>query len=115
MTKKMVYCTQCGHLMEDGDLFCSKCGSKKPSRAKDNIMEIFDEKSIIEHYFYKFYTYDDIVKLLEIHHQIRMSTRTLERKLQSYGLQKRRNNVTEDQLRQLIEREIQGPGSLRGH
>ena len=59
--------------------------------------------------------YDDIVKLLEIHHQIRMNTRTLKRKLQSYGLQKRRNNVTKDQLRQLIEREIQGPGSLRGH
>ena len=44
-----------------------------------------------------------------------MTTRTLKRKLKSYGLQKRNNDVTEDVLRQLIEREIQGPGSLRGY
>jgi len=44
-----------------------------------------------------------------------MSTRTLKRKLKTYDLQKRRNDTPEEVIRQLIERETQGPGALRGY
>ena len=44
-----------------------------------------------------------------------MSVRTLKRRLQSYNLVKRKNSVNEDLIRNVIRREMQGPGQLAGY
>lgn len=53
--------------------------------------------------------------MLQVHHGISMSVRTLKRRLQSYNLVKRKINVDEDLVRNIIRREMQGPGQLAGY
>ena len=44
-----------------------------------------------------------------------MSIRTLKRRLQSFGLQRTPYNITEESLRQIISREIEGSASTKGY
>ena len=48
-------------------------------------------------------------------HGINVSVRTLKRRLKSYGLCKRRIQVWENEVRNIIESEIRGPSSMRGY
>ena len=51
-----------------------------------------------------------------LYHNINISKRTLERKLSYYGFRKREfTNVTINELKNVIESEIQGPASMRGY
>lgn len=52
---------------------------------------------------------------MEIHHGIKMSKRTLKRRLKLYGLSRRDSNITVQGLRAIIENEISGPGVLKGY
>ena len=53
---------------------------------------------------------------LRLYHNINISKRTLERKLSYYGFQRREfSNVTINELKNVIESEIQGPASMRGY
>ena len=54
-----------------------------------------DEKEIISYYFKKGYKW-------RLHHNIEISIRTLKRPLQTYGLQRKICNITEDSLKQII-------------
>ena len=56
-----------------------------------------------------------ILLLLEKNHDIKMSIRTLKRRLQNYGLKKKNPAVTEDQVQRIIESEINGPSSHCGY
>ena len=77
-----------------------------------------EEREIIEFYFHKGFQYKHIVLMLDKHHGVTMNVRTLQRRLQDYGLS-RRQPLDDDQLehaRSLISREIEsGPGSLHGY
>ncbi len=53
------------------------------------------EKEIIEYYFHRGFQYKNIVLLLEKYHGIRLSERTLKRKLKDFGL-KRHEPVDEN-------------------
>ena len=53
--------------------------------------------------------------MLQVYHGITMSVRTLKRRLQSYILVKRKNSVNEALIRNVIRREMQGPGQLAGY
>ena len=44
-----------------------------------------------------------------------MSTRTLKRRLQRFGLKRRDTNVSESVVRRIIEQELQDPASVRGY
>lgn len=70
---------------------------------------------MIEKYFHLGYNYKTITDLLQVHHGISMSVRTLKRRLQSYNLVKRKINVDEDLVRNIIRSEMQGPGQLAGY
>ena len=76
------------------------------------------EREIIEHYFHRGYEYKSIVLLLAKYHDIRLSERTLKRKLKDFGL-KRREHVDENleiRVRNIITEELSaGPDRLNGY
>ena len=65
--------------------------------------------------FHLGYDYKTITNMLQVYHGITMSVRTLKRRLQSYILVKRKNSVNEALIRNVIRREMQGPGQLAGY
>ena len=52
---------------------------------------------------------------MEIYHDIKISKRTLKRRLRQYGLNRSTNNISVAALRQILEMEIQGAGALKGY
>jgi uncharacterized membrane protein len=74
-----------------------------------------EERNYIEYYFHLGYKYEDIVKLLGIYHGVSMTVRTLKRKLQKYNLKKKNVNTDEQELRTIIQQEIEGAGRLAGY
>ena len=76
------------------------------------------EREIIEHYFHRGYEYESIVLLLAKCHDIRLSERTLKRKLKDFGL-KRREHVDENleiRVRNIITEELSAaPDRLNGY
>lgn len=76
------------------------------------------EREVIEYYFYRGFEYKNIVQFLEKYHNIRLSERTLKRKLKDFGL-KRRELVDEDverRARDVIMEELSaGPDRLNGY
>ena len=52
---------------------------------------------------------------LKLRHNIEISIHTLKRRLQNFGLQRIACNVTEESLRQIISKEIEGSASTKGY
>ena len=50
-----------------------------------------------------------------LHHNIEISIHTLKRQLQKYDLQRKVCNITEDSLKQIISREIEGSAAAKGY
>ena len=69
------------------------------------------ENVAIEKYFHLGYNYD----LLQVYHSITMSVCTLKRRLQSYNLVKRKINIDEDLVWNVIRSEMQGQGQLASY
>ena len=78
-------------------------------------LKMADEEELIKQYFQRGYENKFIVDLLSCQHGIHMSLSTLKRRLQDYGLSRRGESIDENQLRELIQNEIPGPGQLRGY
>lgn len=74
-----------------------------------------EQRNYIEYYFHLGYKYEDIVNLLNIYHGISMSVRTLKRRLLKYDLKKKNVNINEQELRNIIQKEIEGIGQLSGY
>ena len=74
-----------------------------------------NERVFIEKYFHRGYENKVIIDFLSCYHNIHMSLATLKRRLQSYGLGRRKQNIDDDALKDLIQREMSGPGQLRGY
>ena len=72
-------------------------------------------EDIIRGYFQKNYSYKTILKLLEKYHGIKISRSTLLNRLKEYGLQRRRNVVDRDRVRQCIVQEVDGSGRNLGY
>ena len=96
-------------------LFCNFCGCKVCNNYNEHPPSTDDEKEMISYYFKKGYKYTAIVLFLRLHHNIEISIRTLKRRLQTYGLQRKICNITEDSLKQIISREIEGSAAVRGY
>lgn len=76
------------------------------------------ERNFIEHYFHKGLNNNEIILMLEKYHGIEISTRTLRRRLQDYGLKhhQRLDDHDLEYVKTVIEREIaNGPDSLNGY
>ncbi len=72
-------------------------------------------EDIIRGYFKKNYSYKTILKLLEKYHGIKISRSTLLNRLKEYGLQRRRNVVDRDRVRQCTVQEVDGSGGNLGY
>ncbi|XP_067037606.1 uncharacterized protein [Acropora muricata] len=105
------FCSSCGENLGQYALanYCPKCGTKV--HAEFNVTE----NVAIEKYFHLGYDYKTITDLLLVHHGITMSVRTLKRRLKSNNLGKKKINVDEDLVRNIIRSEMQGPGQLAGY
>ena len=69
----------------------------------------------IRYYFGKNYQYKTILHFLEKFHDIKISKRTLLNKLKEFGLSRRSYNANEEQVRECIQRELDGSGQLLGY
>lgn len=76
---------------------------------------MFAEKKIIHHYFHRGFSYDVILDFLSKHHGISISLRTLKRRLQEYGLNKRNSGVDEETVRNLVRSEMANAGEQSGY
>ena len=113
-----MFCDNCGyHLGEIIGLFCEECGTSLFPRnltETELLSQNNNEQEIIEKYFNDGYDYNMINTILAKRHRINMSLRTLKRRLQVYGL-KRNQNVSNEALKEIMRREVQGSSSRLGY
>ena len=108
-----MFCYRCGNQLQQDNLYCSQCGTLKIHVV--NTDDLCTEKEIIDYYFTKGLRYVSILLFIKLYHNIDISLRTLKRRLSDYGLRKRNEETSGDQVKQIITNEVQGPSSLRGY
>ena len=74
-----------------------------------------DEEGLIRYYFFRGFEYEEILMFLEKHHDVKMSIRTLKRRIKSYGLRRRQPDYDLDSVHAAIQDLIDGPGSMQGY
>ena len=104
-----MHCAQCGINIAVEDHYCFACGTRKLVN-----YDLRDENDFIEYYFKRGFKYESILVQLNNHHKLKMSLRTLKRRLKVLGLNKSHVNASAAVIKQIIEREIEGPSMLRG-
>ena len=107
-----MYCRSCGSHQAIDTNVCGVCGTRK--RHSDVQSETNQEELIKSHFLYGF-GYRTICMFLEKFHGITISLRTLKRPLADHRLNKIRSDKSDARLQELIEREVNGPSSLKGY
>ena len=104
-----MFCSSCAENCPLEAKYCHKCGHRLQQNATEAIASV-DE--LIKRYFYCGYPYQAIVGLLEKHDRVRIHARTLKRELKDLGLKRKAGNHDKDTVRELVNQEMQGAGSL---
>ena len=78
-----MHCAQCGINIAVEDHYCFAYGARKLASYDQR-----DENDFIEYYFKRGFRYESILVQLDIHHEIKMSLRTLKKRLKVLGLNK---------------------------
>ena len=107
-----MFCYQCGSAILESHLFCGLCWTRKRGL---QLTDLDSERDIIEYYFRRGFCYESILMFLQVNHNVKMSLRTLKRRLHDYDLKKSGDDINEPQIRQILEDEIQGPFSQLGY
>ena len=76
-------------------------------------LDLRDDNDFIEYYFKRSFRYESI--LVDVHHKIKMSLRTLKRRVKVLGLNKSHATASAAVIKQIIEREIEEPSMLRDY
>ena len=105
-----MHCAQCGINIAVEDHYCFACGARKLVN-----YGLIDENDFIEYHFKRGFRYELILVQLDIHHKIKMSLPTLKRRLKVLGLNISHATASAAVIKQIIEREIEGPSMLRGY
>ena len=105
-----MHCAQCGINIAVEDHYCFACGARKLVN-----YGLIDENDFIEYHFKRGFRYELILVQLDIHHKIKMSLPTLKRRLKVLGLNKSHATASAAVIKQIIEKEIEGPSMLRGY
>ena len=107
-----MYCHSCGSHQATGTSFCGVCDTRK--RHSDVQLETNQEELIKSCFLYGF-DYQTICMFLEKFHGITISLRTLKRRLADHRLNKIGSDISDASLQVIIEREVNGPSSLKGY
>ena len=78
-------------------------------------MDSKEVRRLIEHSFHHGFQNQVIVDFLNNRYAVTMSPSTLKRRLRDYGLSRRIMDVSDHEVREIVQREISGPGELRGY
>ena len=106
-----MYCHSCGSHQATDTNFCGVCGTRK--RHSDVQVET-NQEELIKSYFLYGFDYQTICIFLETFHGIRISLPTLKR-LADLRLNKIGSDISDASLQVIIESEVNGPSSLKGH
>ena len=107
-----MHCHSCGSQQATNTNFCGVCGTRK--RHSDVHSETNQQEFIKSYFFYGF-DYQTICMFFEKFHGITISLRTLKRRLADHRLNKIGNNISDASFQVIIEREVNGPSSLKGY
>ncbi len=99
-----------GEQLEDWYRFCVFCGAITATT-----VENVAEEDLIRDYFSKGFTYEEIRLFLEVKHDIKLSLRTLKKRLSDMGLKRKNVTYSIDSVRDRIKKEIDGPGCSGGY
>ena len=78
--------------------------------------EVFKtEREIISHYFHLGYKNEVIREFLQNYYDITLSLRKLKRRLGDFGLRRNGNDIDRDQLRDIIEQQLNGSSRSLGY
>ena len=105
-----MHCAQCDIYIAVEDHYCFACGARKLVN-----YDLRAESDFIEFYFKSGFRCELILVQLDIYHKIKMSLRTLKRCLKVLGLNRSHATSSAAVIKQIIEREIEGPSMLRGY
>ena len=105
-------CHSCGSQQATGTNFCGVCVTKK--RHSDVHSET-NQEQLIKSYFLYGFDYQTICMYLEKFHSITITLRTLKRHLTDHRLNKIGSDISCARLKVIIEREVNGPSSLKGY
>ena len=72
-------------------------------------------RRLIEHYFHHGFQHQVVVDFLNNRHAVTMSPSTLKRRLRDYGLSRRIVDVSDHEVREIVQRKMSGPCELRGY
>ena len=107
-----MHCAQCDINIAAEDHYCFASGARKLVN-----YGLIDENYFIEYHLKRGLRYELILVQLDIHHKINMSLPTLKRRLKVkvLGLNKGHATASAAVIKQIIQREIEGPSMLRGY
>ena len=107
-----MYCHSCGSHQATDINFCGVCGTRKRN---SDVQSEANQEELIESYFLYGFDYQTICMFLETFHGITISLRTLKRQLAGHRLSKIGSDISDASLQVIIEREVNGPSSLKGY
>ena len=78
-------------------------------------MDSTEVRQLIERYFHHGFRNQVAVDCLNNRQAVTMNPSTLKRRLRDYGLSRRNVDVSDHEVREIVQREMSGPGELRGY
>ena len=78
-------------------------------------MDSKEVRRLIEHCFHHGIQNQVVVDFLNNRQAVKMNPSTLKRRLRDYGLSRRSADVSDHEVREIVQREMSGPGELRGY
>ena len=78
-------------------------------------MDSKEVRRLIEHCFHHGFQNQVVVDFLNNRQAVTMNPSTLKRRLRDYGLSRRNVDVSDHEVREIVQREMSGPGELRGY
>ena len=107
-----MYCHSCGSHQATDTNFFRVCGTRK---RHSDVQSETNREELIKSYFLYGFDYQTICMFLEKFHGITISLQTLKRRLADHRFNKIGSDISDASLQVIIEREVNGPSSLKGY
>ena len=107
-----MYYHSCGSHQATDTTFCGVCGTRK---RHSEVQSETNQEELIKSYSLYGFDYQAICMFLEKFQGITISLRTLKRRLADHRLNKIGSDITDASLQVIIERQVNGPFSMKGY